>query len=67
MERLAEVFASAQNLSQSCIAVHLAGGEEGKEGTNWDSRLIFFWVVTLTLRVPKYTECMKIFRVENLM
>ena len=33
MESLAEVCVSAQNLSRSCIAVHLAGGEEGKVQT----------------------------------
>lgn len=56
MEAFAELFVSAQNLSQSCIAVQLAGGEDG-EGTNWDSRPILFWVVTPTPVVPKYTVC----------
>ena len=33
MESLAELFVSAQNLSQSCIAIQLAGGEDGKVQT----------------------------------
>lgn len=33
MESFAELFVSAQNLSQSCIAIQLAGGEDGKVQT----------------------------------
>lgn len=69
MELLAEVFVSARNLSQSCIAVHLVGGEEGKVKTGIpDSLILFlFWVATLTPREPKHTESVKILSVENLM